>query len=135
MIMLNQILLKAPKHRIAMENKVQNILVQLYLQNLQLLHLSLFQNLLSLIYFIFVIVIWWFFCYKVLVTKSIASLCETSSFKMWLMDIPICTQKPTPLKTFNCFSSCINTERGLNPSMSGHKTSSLTLWLQPPTYW
>lgn len=31
MIMLNQILLKAPKHRIAMENKVQNILVQLYL--------------------------------------------------------------------------------------------------------
>lgn len=31
MIMLNQILLKAPKHRIAMENKVQNILVQLYI--------------------------------------------------------------------------------------------------------
>lgn len=127
MIILNQILLKAPKHRIAMENKVQNILVQLYLTKpatSSFITISKFvvTNILYICYHDMVI-----FCYKVLVTKSIASLCETSSFKMWLMDIPICTQKPTPLKTFNCFSSCINTERGLNPSMSGHKTSSLTL--------
>lgn len=131
MIMLNQILLKAPKHRIAMENKVQNILVQLYLTKPAT---SLFITISK-----FVVTNILYICYHdmviFLVTKSIASLCETSSFKMWLMDIPICTQKPTPLKTFNCFSSCINTERGLNPSMSGHKTSSLTLWLQPPTYW
>lgn len=73
MIMLNQTLLKAPKHRIAMENKVQNILVQLYLTKpatSSFITISKFV-VTNILYYICYL-IWWIFCYKVLVTNLIA---------------------------------------------------------------
>lgn len=73
MIMLNQILLKAPKHRIAMENKVQNILVKLYLTKpATSSYITISKFVVTNILYYICYLIWWIFCYKVLVTNLIA---------------------------------------------------------------
>lgn len=110
--MLNQIhvLLKTLKHRTARENKEQYIQVQLSLTKPAT---SSFITILKY----FVTNMLYYICYHEMVNccykDLVTSLC---SFKIWLMDI-LCPQKPTSLKIFNCFSSCINATRGLNPSM------------------